>query len=454
MSLTSEFPAKNHQPDKTDPNHHSDSNSNSNPNTQSDPNLHEAKAANPSDNNKQYHQSTPTPSTMADSSPTARKLFFNPARPKPANPTTEMFTDLRKLPPPRTRTPEPAQHDQSRSAQQQLHRRRNHSPDLEDDDGDDEGEEGDDSALLETSISGSGSGELSEGGVHMNDERSLPMSSPSSPGALPVFDWEEFEARYERALREADDKEREMLEEFERLAEYFGVWVSTSATVDNDRATKRLQTRQRFVSLSEKRTAEKQEHHMRRFHDDHFSEAGIAAFSKDFFAKPLEGREQPVEQAQEDFFEQEEVEEEEEEGEDLGYYEDGTRRTLTDDQIRMFRQSELRQLLRHWEKRKALAAKAGVTPVFSVCDPRLDGQAKRQRNDEQSGHAHDDNSDSGEEGEASDSAANAPSTKHTKKKKKSKNKKSGQQQRKEPKPDLRKRTWDVVDVGLDSLEYD
>ncbi|KAL5596546.1 hypothetical protein BROUX41_006772 [Berkeleyomyces rouxiae] len=88
-------------------------------------------------------------------------------------------------------------------------------------------------------------------------------SSPSTPGNLPAFDWEDFEARYEKALTEADTKEREILEEFDRIAKYFGVWASTSSSVDNDRATKRLQTRERFVSLSEKRTAEKQEHHDR-----------------------------------------------------------------------------------------------------------------------------------------------------------------------------------------------
>jgi hypothetical protein len=38
-----------------------------------------------------------------------------------------------------------------------------------------------------------------------------------SPGHIPTFDWDEFESRYERALSEANQQERELLEEFERL---------------------------------------------------------------------------------------------------------------------------------------------------------------------------------------------------------------------------------------------
>jgi hypothetical protein len=35
-----------------------------------------------------------------------------------------------------------------------------------------------------------------------------------------------------------------------------------------------------------------------------------------------------------------------------------------------------------------------------------------------------------------------------------KNQGSGRQKKQEPKPDLRKRTWDVVGSGLNTLEYD
>lgn len=46
---------------------------------------------------------------------------------------------------------------------------------------------------------------------------SNPMNTPSTPGIYQPFNWEEFEARYEKALAEADGHEREVLAEFDRL---------------------------------------------------------------------------------------------------------------------------------------------------------------------------------------------------------------------------------------------
>lgn len=42
-------------------------------------------------------------------------------------------------------------------------------------------------------------------------------SEMASPGHLVPFDWEDFEDRYEKALQEADEKEKQMLEEFAQL---------------------------------------------------------------------------------------------------------------------------------------------------------------------------------------------------------------------------------------------
>lgn len=41
--------------------------------------------------------------------------------------------------------------------------------------------------------------------------------SPSTPGHLAPFDWDEFESRYEQALSDANQQEQELLGEFERL---------------------------------------------------------------------------------------------------------------------------------------------------------------------------------------------------------------------------------------------
>ena len=42
--------------------------------------------------------------------------------------------------------------------------------------------------------------------------------TPSTPGQLADFDWDDFEARYERALQEADEHEREILQEAQSLS--------------------------------------------------------------------------------------------------------------------------------------------------------------------------------------------------------------------------------------------
>lgn len=41
--------------------------------------------------------------------------------------------------------------------------------------------------------------------------------SPSASSQLPDFDWEDFEARYERALEDCDEHEREVLRDAEDL---------------------------------------------------------------------------------------------------------------------------------------------------------------------------------------------------------------------------------------------
>ncbi|KAI1334389.1 hypothetical protein F5Y15DRAFT_401750 [Xylariaceae sp. FL0016] len=81
-----------------------------------------------------------------------------------------------------------------------------------------------------------------------------------SPGHLAPFDWEDFESRYEQALQEADAQEKELLDEFENLVKYFNVWASASSSHDNERAVKRLQTRERYVRIAEQSLSQKKKH--------------------------------------------------------------------------------------------------------------------------------------------------------------------------------------------------
>lgn len=110
-----------------------------------------------------------------------------------------------------------------------------------------------------------------------------------------------------------------------------------------------------------------------------------------------------------------------EEEDDLGYYDDGVKRTLTDDQIAMFRHTELKE----WRRKEEKAA------------------LKKHK------HSHDDSDEIRQDSEgAPDEESSLPSQfTSTKKRKKT-------HPPKEPKPDLRKRTWDVVKTSVDTLDYD
>jgi hypothetical protein len=50
------------------------------------------------------------------------------------------------------------------------------------------------------------------------DRQASNSDPPDTPGVLESFDWDEFEARYEAALRDADEQEREILKEADALA--------------------------------------------------------------------------------------------------------------------------------------------------------------------------------------------------------------------------------------------
>jgi hypothetical protein len=74
----------------------------------------------------------------------------------------------------------------------------------------------------------------------INGQKDLAERSPSTPGHLAPFDWDEFEARFEEALAKADNDEQELLKEFENLVKYFNVWASAASVHDTERGVKRL----------------------------------------------------------------------------------------------------------------------------------------------------------------------------------------------------------------------
>lgn len=128
-----------------------------------------------------------------------------------------------------------------------------------------------------------------------------------------------------------------------------------------------------------------------------------------------------------------------EEGEDddgLGFYPDGVKRTLTDEQIAMFRHSELQKLQRAREKAQDKPPRrrnSSSAPMDLEDGEAEEGVLRRDVNH----------------------SANVTKSKKSKKKKK-RGSGNGNKRRKpdwEPDPERRKRTWDVVETGLDGLDY-
>lgn len=128
-----------------------------------------------------------------------------------------------------------------------------------------------------------------------------------------------------------------------------------------------------------------------------------------------------------------------EEVDDLGYYPDGVKRTLTDEQIEIFRHSELHAFQRKKEKEEE--RKPMVEQVLSGFDNRESSAADTTAVDAEEGEV---------QGDEQDHLHVSTGNKRKRKRKG----KIGNGKNKEPKPDLRKRTWDVVETGLDSLDYD
>ena len=139
----------------------------------------------------------------------------------------------------------------------------------------------------------------------------------------------------------------------------------------------------------------------------------------------------------------------------LGYYEDGMKRTLTDEQIAIFRHSEIQALLRdrrnaYERHKKDERNQAASAPEEGELD---DGEIEDVLVKETSSSSR----SSPCKNPPNSSNATNLSEKMSKKAKKAKKAEQARQRgffKQNIKPDLRKRTWDKVDSGIESLDYD
>ncbi|KAI1137176.1 hypothetical protein F5Y05DRAFT_80630 [Hypoxylon sp. FL0543] len=204
------------------------------------------------------------------------------------------------------------------------------------------------------------------------------------------------------------------------------------------------------------------------FHDAHFSTAALELFDFQFFQP---GNAHDDNQDYEDHETYEDYYEEGEEDDGLGYYPDGVKRTLTDEQIEIFRHSEL-EALRRVEAKAAklreesaallqaakdedasqlnLGSEAALSPM--VPSESYVHNKIKQEEDEDEGEVQ----DGSEDGEIEIEKPQLTKA-EAKRLKRLRARRKKQEQRKfnpERKPDLRKRTWDIVEAGMDSLDYD
>lgn len=155
------------------------------------------------------------------------------------------------------------------------------------------------------------------------------------------------------------------------------------------------------------------------------------------------------------------------EEDDLGYYEDGTKRTLTDEQIAIFRHTEIQALLR--DRRHAAEAKESKEEDGQVQDDipeeqnlrQEDGKAENSMIEEQGkpeAALEDGELEDEPETLNTDLPSSLPIIKNeclvSNKEKKAQKPKQKSFFKQYVKPDLRKRTWDKMDTGLESLDYD
>ncbi|KAK0753915.1 hypothetical protein B0T18DRAFT_385887 [Schizothecium vesticola] len=189
------------------------------------------------------------------------------------------------------------------------------------------------------------------------------------------------------------------------------------------------------------------------FQQAHFNPPAISRFGTDFFSRAnvltaVADEAAAVAQAEGKYYDEydyydegnfsEEYYEDDDDDDDdgLGYYPDGVKRTLTDEQIAIFRHSELEKLRRAKEAEEARASRKRTAAEASSPAATADAPAA-------------------EEGEIPDNVSEEGEVEGPAPKKRKKNRRKKARTRVDGVVvDLRKRTWDVVDTGLETLDYE
>ncbi|KAI2641168.1 hypothetical protein GGS21DRAFT_360287 [Xylaria nigripes] len=179
------------------------------------------------------------------------------------------------------------------------------------------------------------------------------------------------------------------------------------------------------------------------FHETHFNADVLGLLESQFLRPDLSKHAGTQYDTYEDTYE-----DAEDYDDGLGYYPDGVKRTLTDEQIAIFRHSEIEALRR-------------AQTNASKSEKLDDAESTVKYLDKEKGEPliSSDVTDAGEGSEEGEIEAEKPvltkaEIRRQKKLRARQKKRENQKFQPEKKPDLRKRTWDVVESGMDSLHYD
>ncbi|KAI1501173.1 hypothetical protein F5X99DRAFT_210663 [Biscogniauxia marginata] len=196
------------------------------------------------------------------------------------------------------------------------------------------------------------------------------------------------------------------------------------------------------------------------FREAHFSNASVELFHAQFLQpQDTYNRDDSQHYRDDDGW----YEEGEEEDDGLGYYPDGVKRTLTDEQIAIFRHSELESLRR--VEAKVVRNKAESVLLLQeatdleIAEAVAEVAGTAQAQSEAKAHASDkmeEVENGSEDGEIETEKPQLTNAEIRRRKRYRAKQRKKQQQKFNPekKPDLRKRTWDVVETGMNSLDYD
>ncbi|KAI3324755.1 hypothetical protein HD806DRAFT_54295 [Xylariaceae sp. AK1471] len=189
------------------------------------------------------------------------------------------------------------------------------------------------------------------------------------------------------------------------------------------------------------------------FHAVHFSSNAIGLFENQFL-RPETAQVNNTDHHH--YYYEEEEEEEEEEDDGLGYYPDGVKRTLTDEQIAIFRHSELEALRRAETKASELETPETTETAIDSTSGEKAKTPMENGDSLANSDAMDDAADGSEDGEIETEkpVLTKAEVRRQKKLRARQRRKENQKFQPEKKPDLRKRTWDVVEAGMDGLHYD